>query len=144
MRFLGGSMNHSRRMKPGLKNIFRSSSDHSLSLEDHSISAGDFEGVHAGAERGTGAVIIWDEGEFELLRDEPAHLSFVLQGTKLEGRFGLTRTSADQWLLVKARDEFSREGSSRSSCSSLSSGGCPPSDGRGSAGATPRFARCCS
>jgi DNA ligase D-like protein (predicted 3'-phosphoesterase) len=80
-------------------------------VEDHSLSAGDFEGVHAGSERGTGAVIIWDEGEFELVREEADHLSLALHGTKLEGRFGLTRTGEEQWLLVKVRDESSREGS---------------------------------
>ncbi len=31
-------------------------------VEDHSISAGDFEGVRDGPARGSGAVIIWDEG----------------------------------------------------------------------------------
>ena len=31
-------------------------------VEDHSLDAGDFEGVHEGQARGTGAVIIWDEG----------------------------------------------------------------------------------
>jgi DNA ligase D-like protein (predicted 3'-phosphoesterase) len=80
-------------------------------VEDHSLAAGEFEGVHEGAVRGSGAVIIWDEGEFELLRAEPAHLSFVLHGQKLRGRFGLTRTGEDSWILVKARDEFARPGS---------------------------------
>jgi DNA ligase D-like protein (predicted 3'-phosphoesterase) len=80
-------------------------------VDDHTLAAGEFEGVHEGAVRGSGAVIIWDEGEFELLSDEPAHLSFVLHGHKLSGRFGLTRTSEDSWILVKARDEFARAGS---------------------------------
>jgi len=31
-------------------------------VEDHSLEAGDFEGVHQGQARGSGAVIIWDEG----------------------------------------------------------------------------------
>ena len=31
-------------------------------VADHSMAAGEFEGVHDGAERGSGAVIIWDEG----------------------------------------------------------------------------------
>jgi DNA ligase D-like protein (predicted 3'-phosphoesterase) len=29
-------------------------------VEDHTLSAGDFEGVHEGQARGSGAVIIWD------------------------------------------------------------------------------------
>ena len=87
--------------------------DRRLAVEvaDHSLEAGEFEGVHAGATRGTGAVIVWDEGELEDLREEPDHLSFVLRGTKLAGRFGLTRTGGRQWILVKARDDEARPGS---------------------------------
>ena len=80
-------------------------------VEDHSLAAGDFEGRHEGATRGSGAVIIWDEGTVEILSDEPAHLSFILHGHKLNGRFGLTRTGGDSWLLVKASDEDARPGS---------------------------------
>jgi DNA ligase D-like protein (predicted 3'-phosphoesterase) len=80
-------------------------------VDDHTLAAGEFEGVHEGATRGSGAVIIWDEGSFELLAEEPAHLSFVLHGEKLRGRFGLTRTGEDSWILVKARDEYARPGS---------------------------------
>ena len=80
-------------------------------VEDHSMESGEFEGVHAGQVRGTGAVIIWDEGVFTVRREEPEHLSFVLDGSKLEGRFGLTRTGGRQWILVKAVDEAARRGS---------------------------------
>ena len=82
-------------------------------VEDHSLEAGEFEGVHEGSSRGTGAVIIWDEGTAEIQpdNDPDRHLSFVLDGSKLHGRFGLTRTGEDQWILVKARDEEARPGS---------------------------------
>ena len=80
-------------------------------VEDHSLAAGEFEGRHEGATRGSGAVIIWDEGTVEILRDEPDHLSFALHGHKLGGRFGLTRTGEASWILVKARDEHARPGS---------------------------------
>jgi DNA ligase D-like protein (predicted 3'-phosphoesterase) len=80
-------------------------------VEDHSLSAGEFEGRHEGARRGSGAVIIWDEGDLELLREEPDHLSFILHGRKLEGRFGLTKTGEDSWILVKATDEHAAPGS---------------------------------
>jgi DNA ligase D-like protein (predicted 3'-phosphoesterase) len=80
-------------------------------VEDHSLSAGEFEGRHEGARRGSGAVIIWDEGDLELLREEPDHLSFTLHGHKLEGRFGLTKTGEDSWILVKANDEHAAPGS---------------------------------
>ena len=80
-------------------------------VEDHDLSAGDFEGVHEGQARGSGAVIIWDEGRAEITRDEPGHLSFTLHGSKLAGRFGLTRTGERRWILVKVRDEHARAGS---------------------------------
>jgi DNA ligase D-like protein (predicted 3'-phosphoesterase) len=79
-------------------------------VEDHALDAGEFEGVHEGQARGSGAVIIWDEGTVEITREEPDHLSFVLAGQKLAGRFGLTRTERG-WILVKAADEHARPGS---------------------------------
>jgi DNA ligase D-like protein (predicted 3'-phosphoesterase) len=80
-------------------------------VDDHSLSAGEFEGVHEGQRRGTGAVIIWDEGTAEVLKDEPGHVSFILHGRKLSGGFALTRTGQKRWILVKVRDEEARPGS---------------------------------
>jgi DNA ligase D-like protein (predicted 3'-phosphoesterase) len=80
-------------------------------VEDHTLSAGDYEGVRAGQARGTGAVIIWDEGAAEIIHDEPGHLSVLLHGSKLAGGFALTRTGERRWILVKARDDHARPGS---------------------------------
>jgi DNA ligase D-like protein (predicted 3'-phosphoesterase) len=80
-------------------------------VADHALSAGDFEGVHEGHARGSGAVIIWDEGPAEIVRDEPGHLSFILSGRKLSGGFALTRTGERRWILVKVRDGSARPGS---------------------------------
>ena len=80
-------------------------------VEDHSLEAGDFEGVHAGQRRGSGAVIIWDEGPADVVRDDPGHLVFTAHGGKLSGGFALTRTGPRRWILVKARDEQARPGS---------------------------------
>jgi hypothetical protein len=66
--------------------------------------------MHEGSVRGTGAVIIWDEGPAQILRDEPGHLTVELDGSKLGGRFGLTETGPKRWILVKARDEQARPG----------------------------------
>jgi DNA ligase D-like protein (predicted 3'-phosphoesterase) len=82
-----------------------------VEVADHSMSAGDFEGVHSGQRRGSGAVIIWDEGDADIIRDEPGHIRFVLHGRKLSGGFALTRTGGTNWILVKARDEDARPGS---------------------------------
>lgn len=80
-------------------------------VEDHALSAGEFEGVHGAQQRGSGAVIIWDEGTAEIVREEPGHVSFVLHGRKLSGGFALTRTGEQRWILVKVRDEAARPGS---------------------------------
>jgi DNA ligase D-like protein (predicted 3'-phosphoesterase) len=80
-------------------------------VADHSLDSADFEGVHPDAARGTGAVIIWDEGEFELVREEADHLIVELRGHKLRGGFALTRTGERQWVLVKMVDDAARRGS---------------------------------
>ena len=80
-------------------------------VEDHTLDAGDFEGVHEGQRRGTGAVIIWDEGPADIVRDEPGHLVVTLHGSKLAGGFALTRTGERRWILVKVRDAAARPGS---------------------------------
>ena len=80
-------------------------------VPDHDLAAGEFEGVHEGQSRGSGAVIIWDEGTAEIRTDDPAHVSFVLHGRKLSGGYALTRTGERRWILVKARDEAARPGS---------------------------------
>jgi DNA ligase D-like protein (predicted 3'-phosphoesterase) len=82
-----------------------------VQVEDHGLEAGEFEGVHAGAQRGTGAVIIWDEGTFELRTRREDHLVVDLDGQKLRGGFALTRTSPGQWILVKMRDGAAQPGS---------------------------------
>jgi bifunctional non-homologous end joining protein LigD len=82
-----------------------------VQVDDHTLADGEFEGVHEGQRRGSGAKIIWDEGTLEMLRDEPGHLSFVLHGHKLEGRFGLIHTGGRNWILVKANDDAARPGS---------------------------------
>ena len=82
-----------------------------MPVEDHEMAAGEFEGVHENHLRGTGAVIIWDEGIAEMLRSEPGHLSFVLHGSKLNGGFALTRTGQRRWIFIKTRDEYAQPGS---------------------------------
>jgi bifunctional non-homologous end joining protein LigD len=82
-----------------------------IEVPDHSIAHADFEGVHADSPRGSGAVIIWDEGKFDLLREEPDHLVVELRGHKLRGGFALTRTDERQWVLVKMVDGAARRGS---------------------------------
>jgi DNA ligase D-like protein (predicted 3'-phosphoesterase) len=91
-------------LDPGVRRL-------AVPVEDHSLSAGDFEGIRAGQARGTGAVIIWDEGAAEVTRDEPGHLSAQLHGSKLTGGFALTRTARNRWILIKTHDGHARPGS---------------------------------
>lgn len=93
-------------------------------VEDHSLGAYlrpgprgfDFEG-NVGMGGGSGAVIQWDRGTYEprgesgVLDLDSGHVSFVLDGEKLQGAFALTRTGPKRWILVKMRDEHARRGS---------------------------------
>jgi DNA ligase D-like protein (predicted 3'-phosphoesterase) len=91
-------------LDPGVRRL-------AMQVPDHDLEHADFEGVHPDARRGTGAVIIWDEGEFELLREDPDHLVVELHGRKLGGGFALTRTDERRWILVKTADGGARRGS---------------------------------
>ncbi len=87
-----------------------------VQVEDHELAHNSFEGP---TERG--GVIVWDRGPYEQGGRVPwpealdrGHAVFVLHGEKLRGGFALQRTRAGakpQWLLIKRRDEFAREGS---------------------------------
>jgi bifunctional non-homologous end joining protein LigD len=90
-------------LDPGVRRL-------AIEVEDHSFESGEFEGVYFPS-RGTGAVIIWDEGTVEVTRDDPDHLTFVLDGHKLIGKFSFVRTHDRQWILVKGDDEFAQRGS---------------------------------
>ena len=91
-------------LDPGVRRL-------AVPVDDHSLEAGDFGGVHVGQRRGSGAVIIWDEGPAGVVRDDPGHLVFTAHGRKLSGSFALTRTGPRRWILVKARDGRARPGS---------------------------------
>ena len=82
-----------------------------VTVADHELGHADFEGVYADAARGSGAVIIWDEGTFDLVRERPGHVAVELHGRKLTGGFALTRTGKRQWILVKMADDHARRGS---------------------------------
>jgi DNA ligase D-like protein (predicted 3'-phosphoesterase) len=88
-----------------------------MAVDDHSIAWGEFEGVIAEGEYGAGPVIVWDRGHYENLRAESledalaaGHLSFRLDGEKLQGGWSLRRIDGRRWLLVKRRDEHANSG----------------------------------
>ncbi|WP_370691748.1 DNA ligase D [Bradyrhizobium sp.] len=92
-----------------------------VEVEDHPLDYGDFEGTIPDDQYGGGTVQLWDRGYWE--SDDPekgfkkGDLKFTLDGDKLHGSWVLVRMRHDRnggkrtnWLLIKHRDEFAREG----------------------------------
>jgi bifunctional non-homologous end joining protein LigD len=92
-----------------------------VEVEDHPLDYGDFEGTIPESQYGGGTVQLWDRGYWE--SDDPERgfkkgdLKFTLHGEKLHGSWVLVRMKGDRfggkrtnWLLIKHRDEFVKEG----------------------------------
>jgi len=92
-----------------------------VEVEDHPLDYGDFEGTIPEGQYGGGTVMLWDRGTWEC--DDPeagfkkGDLKFTLHGEKLHGSWVLVRMrnrggeKRTNWLLIKHRDEYVREGS---------------------------------
>lgn len=84
-----------------------------IMVDDHALEYGTYEGIIPEGSYGAGAVVIWDKGEFELLRGSisEGRLELVLRGKKLKGLFAMARMSGKkkEWLLMKKRDEFAED-----------------------------------
>ena len=82
-------------------------------VEDHTLDAGEFEGVHQGQARGSGAVIILDEGPADIRWRGRTGPPVLCPGWPQAHRrlLALTRTGPRRWILVKARDDEARPGS---------------------------------
>ncbi len=89
-------------------------------VEDHPLDYAEFEGNIPKGSYGAGSVVIWDQGTWKPEGDAAAgmkkgHLSFELVGEKLKGIWHLVRLKArekekrDNWLLIKAKDEFATD-----------------------------------
>lgn len=92
-----------------------------VEVEDHPLDYGDFEGTIPEGEYGGGTVMLWDRGYWESEDIErgfkKGDLKFTLEGNKLHGSWVLVRMRNNRtggkrtnWLLIKHRDEFAREG----------------------------------
>ena len=83
-----------------------------VEVEDHPLEYIDFEGIIPEGNYGAGTVVIWDEGEFELLEATEKKISFVLHGRLLQGGYTLRKLKprgmgpAKDWLLIKKNDEY--------------------------------------
>ena len=82
-----------------------------VEVEDHPLDYVDFEGIIPEGEYGAGAVVIWDEGDYELLEKTEKKISLILHGRRMRGGFTLTQLKprgkgpAKDWLLIKKNDE---------------------------------------
>ena len=92
-----------------------------VEVEDHPLDYGDFEGTIPKGQYGGGTVQLWDRGYWD--SDNPERgfekgdLKFTLHGEKLGGSWVLVRMRHDRnggkrtnWLLIKHRDDFAKEG----------------------------------
>src|SRR5215472_535138 len=92
-----------------------------VETEDHPLDYGDFEGTIPKGQYGGGTVQLWDRGYWD--SDDPAagfkkgDLKFTLEGDKLHGSWVLVRMRHNRdgsnrvnWLLIKHRDEYAKEG----------------------------------
>jgi bifunctional non-homologous end joining protein LigD len=91
-----------------------------MMTEDHPYDYAAFEGVIPAGNYGAGNVIIWDEGQWELIEpgDDPVKalksgkLAFRLYGKKMFGEWALVKIKGrsdgkgNEWLLLKHRDQY--------------------------------------
>jgi bifunctional non-homologous end joining protein LigD len=91
-----------------------------VEVEDHPLDYGDFEGTIPKGQYGGGTVQLWDRGYWEAADPDKGFkkgdLKFTLDGEKLHGGWVLVRMRHDRnggkrtnWLLIKHRDDYSRE-----------------------------------
>ena len=95
-----------------------------VEVEDHPLEYGDFEGTIPKGEYGGGTVMLWDRG-FWATEDggdaeralRKGELKFTIAGEKLKGSWVIVRMRQDRergnrnnWLLIKHRDGYEREG----------------------------------
>ena len=93
-----------------------------VEVEDHPMEYGGFEGTIPKGQYGGGTVMVWDFGDWQPLGDvdrqlEKGDLKFILNGTKLKGKWVLVRmrknpdrdrSDKPNWLLIKERDEYTQ------------------------------------
>ena len=87
--------------EPGIRRL-------AVEVEDHPLEYGWFEGTIPIREYGAGTVKIWDRGVYEPIAWDESKIEFLMQGTRLSGRYVLVRLKRSRkkdWLLLKAEDQ---------------------------------------
>ncbi len=84
-------------MDPNVKRL-------AMHVEDHPVDYAKFEGVIPEGEYGGGTVMVWDTGIYG-----PENTTSVSKAVA-KGSFVLVRTRDRQWLLIKHRDKYAKEG----------------------------------
>lgn len=88
-----------------------------IHVEDHPVDYGHFEGIIPKGEYGGGTVMLWDEGTWTALDDDPVralkkgHLKFSLEAKKLKGIWNLIKFKTDDdksWFLIKSKDKYAK------------------------------------
>jgi bifunctional non-homologous end joining protein LigD len=89
-------------------------------VDDHPVEYFGFEGIIPAGQYGAGAVVVWDQGEYDLLEeDDPLEalnrgkIVIELRGETLKGGFALIKMKGrgeKNWLLIKKKDDHSRAG----------------------------------
>lgn len=88
-------------------------------VDDHLLEYFDFEGIIPEGQYGSGAVVIWDSGIYNLLEKndpmealESGKIVMELHGNILKGGFTLVQMKGrgkKNWLLIKKKDKYSQE-----------------------------------
>ncbi|GAB2174582.1 DNA ligase D [Dongia sp. agr-C8] len=95
-----------------------------VETEDHPLEYGDFEGIIPKGQYGGGTVQLWDRGYWAPEGDKSPEemikkgdFKFTLDGERLKGSWVLVRMKFDRtggkrtnWLLIKHRDKYAKEG----------------------------------
>jgi len=58
-----------------------------VEVEDHTLDFLHFEGEISEGKYGAGKILIWDTGEYDLLKLEKKRIEFVLHGKKVSGKY---------------------------------------------------------
>lgn len=83
-----------------------------IETEDHPLGYANFEGVIPEGEYGAGEIIIWDQGNFENIKDDDlktqyddGQIEVRLKGEKIYGNYVLIKTNGKNWILKKMKGD---------------------------------------